>query len=76
MQSTYFTHLFDNLLQRRHNLDTGRTDTDDGSGDVAEVHAVVPTCRVQQRPFEIVKALDIGPFPVIQDTCRLSALLV
>lgn len=59
-----------------HNLDAGRTNTNDCDALACEVVGVVPLGRVAQLSLKTVKSLDRWPFPVaVHGSARANMLL-
>lgn len=52
-------------------MDTCRSRADDADIFILEVDAVVPVGRVNYRAVEVVQPVNIGPHPVVKDTCSI-----
>ncbi len=60
-------HLVGDLLDLGDDLNGRATGANHSYGFVGKVHVVVPLRRMHQVAFDIEQAVDLGPFPRVED---------
>lgn len=64
MSANVAVHVFTDRSELRNDLNARRTNTNNGNALVGEVVLLVPTGRVNELSFEVLKTFDARPLPI------------